>query len=524
MNLLQEAENLNMSELQLNAVLGSLLGDASLSKSSPMTNAIRWNHSSKQMDYVQYKYQTLQEFATREPQLKTNPGYGEYWAVLALKASTIFHSMYVLTHPNNCQQKTVTKAFLNQITHPIALAWWFMDDGSRQKASNTGTISTNGFTEQEVQLLSDWLRLKWHLATTIRQVKHSSTGNIGYILYLPVNTYIRWMEMIQPYVPECMQYKTMIFTQQCACCGTEIPISHKVCCSPACAHEYNKAVKAAYATANKEHLALKSKEWKELHRDQINAAARERYKNMTPEQKQALNEYSRMYRSRNSEEYNAHRRAYRQAKKSDPAYMEKLRLERQRYYQRLKEDPIRYEKRLQRGRDYRHTEEGRAKGREYLRKHRAEKRAQDPEALAAYEERKAHMEMLSNMTPEERAEYDKEYARNQYHRRMEELEQDPEALAAHKEKQHQRSAERWANMSEEEKQKNRDYAKKRRASMSPEEKAEKAAQKKAWYEKNIAIVKADPVLYAEYKQTGNFSVKRIKERLAELEALSKTQS
>lgn len=330
--------------------------------------------------------------------------------------------------------------------------------------------------------------------------------------------------MIQPYVPECMQYKATILTQQCACCGTEIPISHKICCSPACAHEYNKAAKAAYAEANKKHIALKHKEWKELHRDQINAAARERYKNMTPEQKQALNEYSRMYRSKNREEYNAHRRAYRQAKKSDPVYMEKLRLERQRYYQRLKQDPTRYEKRLQRSREYRHTEDWRAKSREYLRKHRAEKRAQDPEVLAAYEARKAHMEMLASMTQEERAEYNKECARNQYHKRMKALEQNEKALEAHKEKQHRISAERWANMSEEEKQKNRDYAKKRRASMSPEEKAKKAAQKKAWYEKNIAIVRSDPVLYAEYKQTGNISIKRIKERLAELEALSKTQS
>lgn len=518
MNILAEAISIGMNEIQINAVMGSLLGDASFQMSGQATKAIRWNHSSKQMEYVQHKYQTLREFATKEPQIKENPGYGDYWAVLTLRATGVFHSLYALSHPNNCREKTITKAYLNQITHPIALAWWFMDDGSRYKDGNTATIATNGFSEPEVQLLSDWLKQKWHLETTVRQVRHSSTGNIGYILYLPVNTYIRWMQLIQPYIPACMQYKTTVLTMPCACCGRDIPKGHRLCCSPECAHEYNQAVKTAYAEAHKDHLRMKAKQWKELHRDQINAAARARYQQMTPEQREALAAYYRMYRAKTKEERNAYRRAYRQAKKSDPIYMEKLRLERQRYYQRLKTDQSRYEKRLQRNRDYRHTEEGRAHGREYLRKRRAEKRAADPEKQAAYDALMAHKAELAAMTPEQREEYKKAYARNQYHQKLEKLAKDTAALQAYKAKQHQRSAERWKNMSEADKERNREAARKRRASLTPEEKEKQAAQKKAWYEKNLAIVKADPILYAEYLKNGTFSVKRIKERLAEIEA------
>lgn len=513
-----------MTEIQLNAILGSLLGDAGIRMSGLTTSSIRWNHSSKQMEYVQHKHQILHEFATREPQIRTNPGYGEYWAVLTLKATTIFHSMFVLTHPGNCQRKTITRAYLNQITHPIALAWWFMDDGSRDRTGNTGTIATNGFTEPEVQLLSDWLRIKWNLDTTIRQVTHSSTGKIGYVLYLPVNTYIRWMSLIQPYVPECMKYKTTVLTRPCACCGTAIPISHKICCSPACAHEYNKAVKDAYYAANKEHLALKKREWKELHRDQINAAARERYKHLTEEQKAVLLAYSRMYRSKNREARNAYRRSYRAAMKSDPVYQEKLRIERQRYYQRKMADPIRHEKMLAQQKARRHTEESRAKARAYLKARRAKKRAENPEVQRAYEERQQHLKELATMTEEQRAEYNKEYARQQYAKKMAQLAQDPAALENYKKEQHEKAVARWANMSEETKQHVRELAKKNKANWTPEQKALKAAQKKAWYEKNLAIVKADPVLYAEYLKNGNFSVKRVKERQAELEALSQTQS
>ena len=140
-SIVEQAAAIGMTEEQVNAIMGSLLGDASLRKSSDHTQGIRWNHGQVQEDYVIHKYEVLQEFATRPPFVTENPGYGDYWVVLTLKALGIFHSMYTLLRPEGSERKTVTVEFLNEITHPIALAWWFMDDGSRAKDRNGGARS-----------------------------------------------------------------------------------------------------------------------------------------------------------------------------------------------------------------------------------------------------------------------------------------------------------------------------------------------------------------------------------------------
>ena len=44
MNIVAEAKDYGMSEMAINAIMGSLLGDAALRTSGETTEAIRWNH------------------------------------------------------------------------------------------------------------------------------------------------------------------------------------------------------------------------------------------------------------------------------------------------------------------------------------------------------------------------------------------------------------------------------------------------------------------------------------------------
>ena len=496
--LIEQANEIGMTELQLNAVMGSLLGDGAFAIGGPNTVAIRWNHSSKQDAYVQNKYQTLREFATRPPVIKPNPGYGDFWSLLTLRALGIFRSLHAMMHPRGCKEKYVTWEYLTTITHPIALAWWFMDDGSRDKGYNRGHIHTNGFSKDEVVMLSNWLRGCWRIPAYARQVTHSSTGNTGWILYLPVEGYVRLCELAAPYVPESMKYKLTPVYVTCPVCGSQMPLSNKFCCSPKCAEIYHKTAKQLYYQQHLEHFKQKSKEWKAAHREQINAAARERYASLTEEKKKALREYANMWRHRRGDEYRAYRRAYRAAMKSDPEYQRKLKEERARYFQRLKADPERYARRLELARNRKHTDSYREKSRIYLHNHRMEKRAQDPEVLKKYQEYMAHREELANMTPEERAAYDREYQRQAYQKKLARM--TPEELTDFRAKQNELSAERWANKTPEQHAKLKAAQKRMRDSWTPEIRAKKAAQKKASYERKMAEIKADPEKYAAFLQ------------------------
>lgn len=348
MNLLDEATAIGMQKTQMNAILGSLLGDGAFKPSGATTKCIAWNHGETQKDYVQAKYELLQEFATHEPRLMPNPGYGTNWCRLTTKSLGILHSMYILMHPNNCQKKTVTPEFLSQITHPIALAWWFLDDGSRDKGHNRAMVYTNGFSEEENQLLSLWLQNRWGIESHVIFTKSSTTGNISPQLSISNKGYVRWMELIQEYVPDSMKYKTELVLLKCPVCGKEFPLmGNSPCCSKACSTKMSAEHKKEYAKQYAiEHADVK-RAYRQTHKEEHNARERERYAKMTPEQKEALNAYAREWRERNHEAHLAYRRAWRASKKGDPEYEAKLKAERQRYYQRKKNDPERHQRMLE---------------------------------------------------------------------------------------------------------------------------------------------------------------------------------
>lgn len=62
--IVNESRKINMSDLQFNALLGTILADAYIGASGATTARVQWNHSSKQHEYCLHKYETLQKFAT----------------------------------------------------------------------------------------------------------------------------------------------------------------------------------------------------------------------------------------------------------------------------------------------------------------------------------------------------------------------------------------------------------------------------------------------------------------------------
>lgn len=497
--LVEAAVQAGMSELQMNAIMGSLLGDGCLRPSGRTTKGLRWNHGLPQEEYVYHKYNLLSEFATRPPFRAPNPGYGDTWTVLTLRSMHVLHCMYVLTHPNGCTKKTVTPEFLAEINHPIALAWWFMDDGSRMKNMNSGIIHTNGFSEEEVELLSDWLEDYWEIQSRPIMVKHSSTGNYGWQLLLSKPGFLKLRELILPYVPSCMKYKIELITRTCPICGTEFTRDGiTICCSPECAVVHRQIQYEAYMELHHDELLQKHAEYREANRELIRQKSRERYANLTPEQKAELLEYTNQWRKNNPEKVAQIKKNYRERHKDDPEYQQALKEERARYYEKIRQDQERWSHRLAEARRRNHTAAYRERNREYLRKHRMEKRAENPEVLRKYQERMAHMEMLTNMTPEERAAYDREYQRQAYQKKLARM--TPEGLAEFRAKQNEQSSIRWANKTPEQHVKIKAAQKKMRDSWTPEIRAKKAAQKKASYERKMAEIKADPEKYAAYLQ------------------------
>lgn len=379
-------QEIEMTELQKNAVLGSLMGDATFKASGKETKAIIWNHGAKQLEYVQHKYMVLQNVATREPCIRKNPGYGEYSAILSLKSMKIFHYWYSLMHPDGSKTKVVTKEFLDQITHPIALAWWYLDDGSKQTNINSGNIATNGFPLESVQLLQEWLMNLWGIETRISIVHHSSTGKEAPMLRLPRAGFVKLVDLISPYVPPSMSYKIKIVAAVCPHCGKVVGLGLNQYCSEECRRtvrreqwELLKQDQEKYAS-----VKLKLSEYRKEHREERNLRERERRQNLPEEKKEELRaiarEKAKKYRELHRDEVNVRKRERRARMKGDPEYERKLKEERRRYYERKKQNPEAYAEFIRKRKVYANSLERKEREKEL----RAIRKEKDPERIKGY--------------------------------------------------------------------------------------------------------------------------------------------
>lgn len=194
-------EDHKLSTIQEQMILGSLLGDMNLT--SPTMNRhlnsrLSIVHSIKQEDYFMEKVRILDKFMgsyklyTPKPDKRTGNIY-ETWRGNS-KSHKVFTDIYNLLYQNNI--KTITKNFLNKIIHPIALAFWFMDDGT-----STGTIATNCFTDEEVELLVNWLKETWNIESTIQKNKNCS------VLHISTSSRPKFEKLIYPYMIPSMYYK-----------------------------------------------------------------------------------------------------------------------------------------------------------------------------------------------------------------------------------------------------------------------------------------------------------------------------
>lgn len=96
--------------------------------------------------------------------------------------------------------KTVPQNLEEYLT-PLALAIWFMDDGS--KIGKTIRIATNCFQISDLNFLCKLLKDKYNLDVNIQK----SGFNKGNILYIKTSSRDKFIEIVKPYMLPSMLYK-----------------------------------------------------------------------------------------------------------------------------------------------------------------------------------------------------------------------------------------------------------------------------------------------------------------------------
>lgn len=194
-------EDHKLSNIQEQMILGSLLGDMNLTCPNSNRNVnsrLAIVQSEQQEELFMKKVEILGEFMgsyklyTPNPDKRTGKIY-KSWRGNS-KSHPVFTEIYNVLYPNGI--KTITKEYLNKIHNPIALAFWFMDDGS-----NNGVIATNSFSENEVDLLLNWMKERWSVECTI------NINNKNFVLRISQKSRLYFERLIFPYMLPSMYYK-----------------------------------------------------------------------------------------------------------------------------------------------------------------------------------------------------------------------------------------------------------------------------------------------------------------------------
>ena len=206
-------EKLSRHELR-SAVIGMVLGDSNLH--CPAANAfMQMAHSPKVEDYVIFKKKIVEQIPDLWYRYKLvihkNRKLGkEYpqFRVWTKRHPFLTKMRKRLYRPN----KRLTKGILESLTS-LGLALWYMDDGhlslhynarryktdlgSKPSARSISTrpliLCTHSFSEQENEVICQWLRSRWDINA---RVKHSK----GFFVYMNTTNARKFVDIVRPFV------------------------------------------------------------------------------------------------------------------------------------------------------------------------------------------------------------------------------------------------------------------------------------------------------------------------------------
>lgn len=191
---------LELAPCQSSVLLGKLLGDGHLARSSSGSAAVVWGHRAADKEYVDWTLRALGDIASPALRMLTS-GYESEM----LTGRSAFHPAIaerfgsMVTPAGKAIPEWVADAL-----DPIALAFWYMDDGSLsvwEGQENRASIATNGFSEDDCKVLLAGLSRLGIDGTLMCDGRGYLTIRLG------VAAAEQLFLLVAPYVPPVMQRK-----------------------------------------------------------------------------------------------------------------------------------------------------------------------------------------------------------------------------------------------------------------------------------------------------------------------------
>ncbi len=193
-----------LSHAQRQVALGTILGDAWI-KLAPRNRhgILAMDHCAAQLPYLIWKLECLKPFASGkiQPIRKRNQYHGQTFS------HPEFTELRKLFYSNG--KKRFPVEILDQLG-PLAVAVWYMDDGS-YSSRRAARIGTCAFGLEATKAIARWF------TTHGMDARHHSNGDGYWIVGFTTASTPIFHNWIRPYIPECMAYKVGLAVPSCIC-------------------------------------------------------------------------------------------------------------------------------------------------------------------------------------------------------------------------------------------------------------------------------------------------------------------
>lgn len=198
----QAKQKLRLNETQRQVLVGILLGDAHLeTQNNGRTYRLKVEQSESHKEYLFHLYEVFREWVLTPPQAKIKHSAEiesvNWWF------QTISHAAFrFYAHQFYRDGKKRVPVLIHRFLNERGLTYWFMDDGSaKSKQSLVLLFNTQGYTQQDVEVLVKAMEDKFGLETYLRKQAE------GWQIAVKGSSREKFEEMVRPYLHSSMEYK-----------------------------------------------------------------------------------------------------------------------------------------------------------------------------------------------------------------------------------------------------------------------------------------------------------------------------
>ena len=203
------------SSLSLDQILfGTLLGDAFAQRVHKNGGVrIRFGQNGENhKDYIYFLKEIFKDFVSSEVHVykKKNKNYLKAYTQYSFQSLMFpcFESYRTMFYKKDLDGKAIkvvpSNEELDKYLSPVALAYWFMDDGAKASAKSKGYVfCTHNFSYNDVVRLSVFINGKYNLESVVRKDRNY------FVIYVQSKDSERFISLIKPYVHVSMLYKLL---------------------------------------------------------------------------------------------------------------------------------------------------------------------------------------------------------------------------------------------------------------------------------------------------------------------------